>query len=320
MLEIAQFANFPGMPGIRAWLGFQQLKYYFFKPEDFIYSNEDDKVTTSHLGIAAFSESPYISYNGAMRIYFSGYKADDKEIVGDVRLSPWGNPEMPQLKGQVLISETTPDIFISSYFSNHFKWDNHFEKEKKFRLGASLEAKKWELELGYNLIHIRDFIYFNENATPSQTVDVTITSAYLQKNLRIGKGINFFNRIVWQANTNSDVLSIPNIIAFSALFYQRVIVPSALTGQFGVNVTYRSEFYADAYHPAIGQFYKQRIEKVGNYPIVDVFANFKWKRALIYVKYEHANQGYPDNQYFATYLYPMNPRVFKFGVSWTFYD
>jgi hypothetical protein len=199
-------------------------------------------------------------------------------------------------------------------------WENEFKKEKRFKLGGKLEAEKWEAELGYNLMHIKDFLYFNENAKPSQASNVTVTSAYIQKNLKFAKGFNFFNRVVWQANTNSQALSVPTFIAFSALFYERVLVKNALTGQLGVNVTYRSKFYADGYNPAIAQFYKQRQEQVGDYPAFDLFANFKWKRALLYIKYEHANKGYPSNQFFATYLHPMNPQVFKFGVSWTFYD
>ena len=320
MLEINQFAKIPGMPGLRGWVGYDYQRYYFYKPSDFLFARDDDKISTSHIGVAAFSDSPYLSYQGAIRLYFNGYRANDKEIVGEIRLSPWKAIDMPQLKGNILISETTPDIFLSSYFSNHFKWENNFAKEKRFLLGGRLEAKRWEAEVGYNVIYIKDFIYFNENALPSQTSDVTITSAYGQKNLRFGNGFNFFNRVVWQVNTNTQVLSIPNIIAFSAFFYERVLVKNALTGQLGFNVYYRSKFYADAYQPALGQFYNQRQEIVGDYPVLDVFANFKWKRAIIYIKYEHTNQGFPDNQYFATYLYPMNPQVFKFGVSWMFYD
>ncbi len=109
-------------------------------------------------------------------------------------------------------------------------------------------------------------------------------------------------------------------MVFSSAYYERVLIQNALTGQLGFNVYYRTKFYADAYSPSIAQFYSQRVEKIGGYPLVDAFLNFKWKRALIYLKLEHANQGYPNNEYFATYLYPYNPRIFKFGVLWTFYD
>ena len=90
--------------------------------------------------------------------------------------------------------------------------------------------------------------------------------------------------------------------------------------QLGVSGFYRTEFYADAYNPALGVYHNQRVRKIGNYPFVDVFLNARWKRANLFIKLDHANQGLIDNQYFTTLHYPYNPRMVKFGVSWMFYD
>ncbi len=320
VFEINQFANIPGMPGLRGWLGYEHTNYFMFRPEDYIYAKENDRMQSAHIGVAAFSDSPFFSYRGAAKAYFTGDKADDKELKGEVRLSLWRDADMPQLKGKIEITETTPNIFYRTFFSNHFRWENNLHKEKRFSLGSSLEIPKWSAEVGYNVMHIRDYIYFNEQAVPAQTSNVTVTSAYGQINLKFWKKFNFFNRVVWQANTNTDVLSLPNIIAYSALFYESVLVPGALSGQFGVNVVFRSRFFADAYNPATAQFYNQRVIEYGDYPIVDVFANLKWKRAIIFLKYEHLNQGYPNNRSLSAFSYPINPQVFKFGVSWIFYD
>ncbi|MDD3891328.1 MAG: hypothetical protein PHE03_03410, partial [Bacteroidales bacterium] len=267
-----------------------------------------------------FSDSPFVGYRGALKWFIKGYRADDKEIDGEIWFSPWKDMSMPRLKGTLKISEISPEIFVNTFFSNHAQWNNSFEKEKRFMLQGALETKRWEAEVGYNLIHIKDFVFFNENALPDQTGDITITSFYAQKNFKVLNGLNIFNRVVWQANTNSNSLSIPDLMVFSSVYYERVIVKNALKGQLGFNVYYRTKFYADAYSPSIAQFYNQRVEKIGGYPLVDAFLNFKWKKALIYLKFEHVNQGFPNNEYFATYLYPYNPRIFKFGVLWTFYD
>jgi hypothetical protein len=320
LVEINQFAKIPLMPGLRGWIGFDYNKYYFFKPQDFIYSRDDDRFSSAHIGVSAFSESPFISYQGSIRYYVLGYRSQDKIVNGEIRLSPWKNLDMPQLKGRILVSEATPNIFLNTFYSNNFKWETSFTKEKRFLIGGSLEAQKWFSEIGYNLIHIKDYIYFAEDAQPLQADNVTITSAYLQGTLKFFKGLNFFNRIVWQVNSNSDVLSLPNFIGFSTLFYETEVVKNALTAQLGFNVTYRSKFFANAYQPAIGQFYNQRVRLLGGYPVVDLFANFKWKRAIIFTKYEHANQGYPNNEYYSAFSYPINPRIFKFGVSWIFYN
>ncbi|MGM0377560.1 MAG: putative porin, partial [Bacteroidota bacterium] len=72
--------------------------------------------------------------------------------------------------------------------------------------------------------------------------------------------------------------------------------------------------------PATGQFFNQRERKTGDYPVVDPFVTFHLKRANIFVKYDHVNQGFPGNDYFHTIGYPVNPRGVRFGLSWNFYD
>jgi hypothetical protein len=39
------------------------------------------------------------------------------------------------------------------------------------------------------------------------------------------------------------------------------------------------------------------------------------------LKYQHWNNNlFGNNEYFAVARYPLNPGMFKFGISWTFYD
>ncbi|MFQ8826786.1 MAG: putative porin [Alistipes sp.] len=59
----------------------------------------------------------------------------------------------------------------------------------------------------------------------------------------------------------------------------------------------------------------------GNYPMIDVFAAAKWKRMRILIKMQHLNENmFGDRNYFTVLHYPQNPRMFKLGVSWSFYD
>jgi hypothetical protein len=52
-----------------------------------------------------------------------------------------------------------------------------------------------------------------------------------------------------------------------------------------------------------------------------VFLTAKWTRMRIFIKYQHINCGlFGNNQYFAVAGYPLNPGMFKFGLSWAFYD
>jgi hypothetical protein len=67
-------------------------------------------------------------------------------------------------------------------------------------------------------------------------------------------------------------------------------------------------------------FYRQNDVEIGNYPKVDAFLKMKLKRARLFIKFEHANFGLTGSDYYVGIYQPMAPRVFRFGVSWSFYD
>lgn len=319
LLELKQLSSFHGLPGFRFWATSSRGNYYYYKPVDFIFNSRNTSIITNHIGASAYSNSPYLSYTSAVRFYIDGYRANDKELLGEITILPWKSIEMPYIKGKITVYDKEPDIFVSNYFSNHYKWNNAFDKEKWFMLGGLLGAEKWKFELGYNLVRIVNFIYFNTDGLPAQVDGITITSAFAKKTLKLG-GFHFVNKILWQTNTNENVLSLPSFTFFSSLFYEHDLVKNVLRGQFGVSGFYRTKFYADAYIPATGMYVNQREKLIGDYPFVDVFVNLKWKRAILFFKFDHINQGIPNNEYFTTLHYPANRRVFKFGLSWMFYN
>lgn len=317
--EFEQLAKFPGLPGLRFWITNTSGKYYFFNPSDFLFKRDDDKLNTTNIGAGIYSYSPYLSYSGALRMYLNGYRAADKELNGQMIISPWKSKDYPYVKANIEISDKEPNIFIERYYSNHFKWDNNFEKEKWFMLGGTIGADKWRFEAGYNIARINNYIYFDTTAIPKQSSGVTITSAFIQKEFKLW---HFYstNRVVWQAYDNKEVINLPTFSVFSSLFFEYELVKNVLNARLGVNVFFRTKFYADAYSPATGLFYNQKVKEIGDYPVVDLFADFKWKRAILFLKFEHINQGMPNNEYFSALHYPLNQRIFKFGVSWIFYD
>ena len=93
--------------------------------------------------------------------------------------------------------------------------------------------------------------------------------------------------------------------------------------QIGADVRYFSEYYAPTYAPALQQFHLQDEAnhiKIGNYPVVNVYANFQLKRTRFFAMFYHINEGMGSRRYFYAPHYPINQRLFKLGVSWNFYD
>jgi hypothetical protein len=318
LVELSQISKFPGIPGLRAWVSNISGSYYYLKPEVFISSNDNERISTNLFGIGAYSKSPYLSYSAAARFYINGYRAADKELFGQMTISPWKSLDMPYVSGEISITDKEPSIFMKEYFSNHYKWDNNFDKESRFRISAKFGADKVKFEAGYNLLHIVNYTYFDTLSLPAQEQNVTVTSAYIQKRFSLG-WFNMVGRLIWQAST-SEAINLPVLSGFGSIFVQFPVVKNALTVQLGVSGFYRTKFYAYAYNPALGVYYNQKEKEIGNYPFVEAFLNAKWKRTNLFVKVDHLNMGYLDNQYYTALHYPYNPRMLKFGLSWMFYD
>jgi hypothetical protein len=90
--------------------------------------------------------------------------------------------------------------------------------------------------------------------------------------------------------------------------------------QLGTEFRFQSAYLAPGFRPEIGQFVVQDSLQAGGAPIFDLFAAIKVKRTRIFVKFEHANQGFPVPNFYMVPLYPMYERAFRFGLTWAFYN
>ena len=95
---------------------------------------------------------------------------------------------------------------------------------------------------------------------------------------------------------------------------------NVLSAQLGANLRYFTEYYSPCYMPATAQFYNQSTTKVGNFPVINVYANFHLKQARFFVEYYHINQLFMKTAYFSMPNYPLSPAIFKIGVSTNFYN
>ena len=170
--------------------------------------------------------------------------------------------------------------------------------------------------------NIKHYTYLNSKALPTQANgSIKVANATLTQNFRVGI-FHLDNEITWQ-KTSSDVLPLPTWNLYHNLYILTKIAKKVLNVQLGADVRYFSEYYAPDYAPALQQFHLQdgtnRI-KIGNYPVVNVYANLQLKRTRFFVQLYHVNEGMGSRRYFYAPHYPINPRLLKFGVSWNFYD
>jgi hypothetical protein len=155
---------------------------------------------------------------------------------------------------------------------------------------------------------------------PEQLTDaLTILNGHVSKEFRIKHWITTLYASVQQVTPDS-VLQLPAVIGKLTLCYDIVLFKNALHAQVGISGTYHSEWYQNAYMPALRAFYLQKNYVSGNYPYLDAFVNLNIKRARIFVKYEHFNAGLINYNYILVPNYPQADAGLKFGISWLFFD
>lgn len=222
------------------------------------------------------------------------------------------------------VSNTLPSFYMRHYHSNHYTWDNdNMEKEFRTRLEGEFNIARWGTNLRAGVENIKNYTYFNQQALPEQDGgNLQVLSATLSQNFRLGI-FHLDNEVTWQKSSNSVVLPLPELSLYHNFYLQAKLAKKVLSVQIGADVRYFTKYYAPAYMPVTQQFYlqptAQQVE-IGGYPIVNVYANLHLKRTRIFAMMYHVNQGMGSRNSFLTPHYPINPRLFKIGLSWNFYD
>jgi hypothetical protein len=208
--------------------------------------------------------------------------------------------------------------FFSNFRSNYFRWDTSFVNQLMQQAAFSINIKGAEAKVEYNLV--KNYVYFDQSDHPAQyTGSINIIKASLMDEFRWKAwGINA--QLIYQMNSNKEIIRVPAFMAKVSLCPTLPLFKNACVLQPGIDLFYNTAYYASAYMPATRSFYLQDEKKIGNYVYMDVFLNLMIKRFRIFAKYEHVNALWGENRYYTVPHYPMQGGIFKYGLSWSFYD
>jgi hypothetical protein len=277
------------------------------------------KSNTKVGGILAKELGQKFTYKILGEIDLLGYKAGDFNLQGNVKgaFNLWKNQIILSANG--FIKSEEPSLFLQYYHSNHFRWENDFDKTYRTHVGGNFSIPTKNFSLGVDIENITQQIYFDTEALPAQySGNVQIASANLELDFHVGK-FTLENNAVYQLSSNQEVLPLPNLCLYHNFYYHDKWF-NVLSMQIGTEVRYHTSYYAPSYMPAIGQFYNQRDTEVGNYPVINVYLNAHLKRTRFFAEYYHVNQLFMTGAYFSMPNYPINPAIFKMGLTWNFYD
>jgi hypothetical protein len=257
---------------------------------------------------------------GEGSLFFQGYRQGEYDMKAGIRFDFFEGKNRSVIEGDIRQTESKPSIFLNSFASNHFEWQNDFRLIGRSTVRGLIFMPERNFGAGVSFHLLNNYIYFDQTANPRQHTDIfPVMEVSLNKDFNLWR-FNFRNVLKYQVSGNQGILPLPDLSIYQSTWFQQSLIRGLLTLQIGFDVYYTTEFAGYAYQPATSQFYLQNERLLGNYPYVDLFISFKHKRMRGFFKAEHVNSGQINPEYFTVLHYPRNQRTLKFGFSWSFYN
>lgn len=306
-------------------IGDRMLTYYTFDPT-FTRTNHDTRWNSAYLYAGAEGNlRNYIHWDAKGEYVFLGNEINDVSLDANLGFSiyPFRKARKSPLSVDVHFDTSLdePEYYNQHMYSNHFKWDNQFSKISTTRIRGKISIPRWNISADAGYALLANNIYYDTLGVIRQnTTPMSIFSANLRKELVLGI-LHLDNRVLFQMSSNQDVVPLPSVALNLKYFLQFDIEHGTLLMQIGGDGYYNTAWHAPAWNPALGVFHNQNENKYTNGPYIDAFINMQWKRAVIFVKMENVNQGWPmkKNDYFSADRYIVTQRMLKIGMYWPFY-
>lgn len=307
--------------GFRSWVKFGLTAFLEHETRNFNlldtindgrYMHREQATTIG--GILSKQQGELLRFNARADLGVLGANLGEFRAEADVETSLKIAGSLTTLTGQAYIKNLKPKFLEQQYHSKYFWWNNDFGDTRRVYVGGKLFFPITNTTLSAGVENIQNFIFFDKNKLPSQEGDnIQVVSARIDQNLKAGI-FNWNNSVVYQTTSNEEAVPVPILSAYSNMFLRTKIVDE-LTIQLGLDAHYHTKYYAPGYEPALLQFYNQRVKEIGNYPIVTGYLNMHLKQTRFFLMFYNIAEYVMKPNYFSLPNYPVNPTLFKLGVS-----
>ncbi|GAB3988553.1 putative porin [Spirosoma daeguense] len=220
-----------------------------------------------------------------------------------------------------------PTLLQERFQSNAYFWPdaskglppltlrNYYHAYGKLNIGS----KRFRIQPGLDYYLVKNFVYFDSlGVVRQEKAPLSIFRTGLGYHLQLGKFL-IAGQGYYSVQSGPDVLRQPPFFMNTRIQFE-FLYAKVLYIQTGIDLHYKSAYYADAYMPLTQQFHLQNRQKVEGYVLADLYANLRVNRTRLFVKLTHANQGLLQPGYFIGPDYLQLRRGFAFGVDWYLFD
>ena len=219
-----------------------------------------------------------------------------------------------------------PNLLFQTYRGNHRAWENDFNDIGVDQIKGTVKVplEKIQLRPSLTLTRINNYVFLGTDITAQQAAgQIFMLMPSVKASLPIGRKFRIDSELIYTQVTgeSADVLRIPAWYNNTRFYFDGPLFDDNVYVQMGMDVRFRSSFFADAYQPSLQQFHLQDDFEVKGYPVLDLFLDFRINRTRVLVKYNHLNAGLmAQGGYFVTPDYTGYRSFLDLGISWYLFD
>ncbi len=297
--------------------GFYKVKHFDYLEDETVLSRNYNQLSVNGGVIVNLFKSTRITGQG--ELITLGYQIGDFDVKGQWKqFLGTTTKNFGQAVFDVELKRQSANWFETSYYSNHFRWENDFKASTYLTFNLKYQYKDYCI--GVKQTSIANMIYFGTDARPAQNEGMfSIREAYLSFYQKLWR-FEFEGFASLQKSSNEEVVHLPLVQASLKLGYSQPIFHKAATLLPSLTVRYFTKYYADAYMPVTRTFYLQNEVEIGNFPFIDLALAIKIKKAHIYVAYTNMFLLIGNYNSFIAPHYPMRDSRIFIGVNWRLFN
>jgi hypothetical protein len=307
--------------GFTAFISFENRQFLLpaksilsFVP-DGIYSTTTGEFSTVIGAELSKKRGSLLTYDAHGEFAIAGSDLGEFRLTGNAQSTfpLLGKPATIQASGY--IKNIVPAFYQRHHHSRYYWWDLSLKNVQRVFVGGSVGWEQTRTKVSVGVESIQNYVYFDTLSLPKQyDSNLQIITGRFKQDFRY-KAFGWENEVVYQLSSNRDVLPLPDLSIYSNM-YITFKYAKVLSIQLGADVHYHTAYYSPYYEPATQQFHLQDKIKIGDYPLVNAYANFHLKQARFFVSAYNLSSLFVKNPaYFSMPHYPLNPMVIKLGIS-----
>ena len=308
--------------GFQDWVKFGLTAFAHFEKRRFTLPDDSARSTIQYDEFSTYlgaelsrRQGQILTYRAKGELCLAGADLGAFRLEGDLKTQFQLRGKEASVKASGKITNLRPAFYTRHYHARYFWWDKSFKNIQRVYVDGQVDLHQTRTKLNVGVESLQNFIYFGTAGMPVQyESNLQVITARIKQDFRY-KALGWENEVAYQLSSDKNVLPLPAISAYSNL-YLDFTYAKVLNIQLGVDAHFFTAYHAPYYEPATQQFQTQDEKKVGNYPIINAYANFRLKQARFFVSgYNLSSLFITPTEYFSLLHYPLNPQLIKVGIS-----